>query len=133
MRYLLDTHTLLWIAYNEQKISKKVNSILLDGSNELFISAVSVWEVNIKFSIGKLVLKEKTPKDLFDGFDSFFKCNYLDLNVKNALTLYKLKSFHHKDPFDRMLIWQAIQNNLTFITDDEKIHKYTDCGLNVMW
>jgi PIN domain nuclease of toxin-antitoxin system len=133
MKYLLYTHTLLWIAYNQQKLSKKVNTILLDKSNELFISVVSVWEVNIKFSKGNLILNDKTPKDLFDGFDTFFKCTYLDLHLEDALTFYKLKATHHKDPFDRMLIWQALQNNLTFITDDEQIHKYTDIGLKVIW
>ncbi len=133
MKYLLDTHALLWIAYNQQKLSKKVSSLLLDDKNEFFISVVSVWEINVKFSIGKLKLKEKSPKDLFEGFDTFFKCTYLNLNLDDSLSFHNLKSFHHKDPFDRMMIWQAIQNNLTFITDDEQIHKYVDCGLRVVW
>jgi PIN domain nuclease of toxin-antitoxin system len=133
MKFLLDTHTLLWIAYNQQKLSKKVTTILLESQNEFFISVVSVWEINIKFSKGKLSLNDKTPKDLLDGFDAFFKCTYLDLNMKDTLTFYKLKEMHHKDPFDRMMIWQAIQNKFTFITDDENIHKYTDCGLKVIW
>ena len=133
MRYLIDTHALLWIAFNKQKLNKKVSSILLDSSNEFFISVVSVWEINVKFSIGKLELNEKTPKDLFDGFDTFFKCTYLDLNLADTLSFHNLKSFHHKDPFDRMMIWQAIQNKLILITDDEQIHKYADCGLKVVW
>ncbi|MFZ1455237.1 MAG: type II toxin-antitoxin system VapC family toxin [Saprospiraceae bacterium] len=133
MRYLLDTHTLLWIAYDQHKLSKEVVAILQNTNNEFLISAVSVWEINIKFSIGKLTLKEQTPKDLFDGFATFFRCSYLDLNLNDTLNFYKLKTFHHRDPFDRMMVWQAIQNNLTFITDDEQIHKYTDCGLKVVW
>jgi PIN domain nuclease of toxin-antitoxin system len=133
MRYLLDTHTLLWIAYDQHKLSKEVVAVLQNTNNEFLISAVSVWEINIKFSIGKLTLKEQTPKDLFDGFTTFFRCSYLDLNLNDTLNFYKLKTFHHRDPFDRMMVWQAIQNNLTFITDDEQIHKYTDCGLKVVW
>ncbi|MBK7636643.1 MAG: type II toxin-antitoxin system VapC family toxin [Saprospiraceae bacterium] len=133
MRYLLDTHTLLWIAYDQHKLSKEVVAILQNTNNEFLISAVSVWEINIKFSIGKLTLKEQTPKDLFDGFTTFFRCSYLDLNLNDTLNFYNLKTFHHRDPFDRMMVWQAIQNNLTFITDDEQIHKYTDCGLKVVW
>ena len=133
MRYLLDTHPLLWIAYDQHKLSKEVVAILQNTNNEFLISAVSVWEINIKFSIGKLTLKEQTPKDLFDGFTTFFRCSYLDLNLNDTLNFYKLKTFHHRDPFDRMMVWQAIQNNLTFITDDEQIHKYTDCGLKVVW
>ncbi|MBK9257913.1 MAG: type II toxin-antitoxin system VapC family toxin [Saprospiraceae bacterium] len=133
MKYLIDTHTLLWIAYNQKKLSEKVSTILLDSQHEFFISVVSVWEINVKFSIGKLDLNEKTPKDLFVGFDTFFNCTYLDLNLADTISFHNLTSFHHKDPFDRMLIWQAIQNNLTFITDDEQIHQYKDCGLNVIW
>lgn len=113
---------MLWIAYNQQKLSKKVNTILLDRNNELFISVVSVWEVNIKYSKGNLTLNDKTPKDLFNGFDTFFKCSYLDLHLEDAINFYKLKEMYHKDPFDRMMIWQAIQNKLTFITNDENIH-----------
>ena len=114
MKYLLDTHTLLWIAYNQKKLSEKVSTILLDSQHEFFISVVSVWEINVKFSIGKLDLNEKMPKDLFVGFDTFFNCTYLDLNLADTISFHNLRSFHHKDPFDRMLIWQAIQNNLTF-------------------
>lgn len=133
MRYLLDTHTMLWIAFNQQKLSPRIQTILLDSQNDFFISVVSIWEINIKFSSGKLDLKDKTPADLIDGFNTYFKCSYLELNISDAINLYKLNATHHKDPFDRILIWQAIQNKLTIITDDEQIHKYKDCGLKVIW
>jgi PIN domain nuclease of toxin-antitoxin system len=133
MKYLLDTHTLLWIAYNQHKLSNTVSDILKENKNEFFISTVSIWEINIKYMKGKLELKEKSPKDLFDGFDRYFSCTYLDLNLQDTISFYKLNATHHFDPFDRMLIWQAIQNNLTFITDDEHIHQYKDCGLKVIW
>lgn len=133
MKYLLDSHTLLWIAYDDHKISKNVINILNDAKNEFVISVVSVWEINIKFSLGKLLLKDKTPTHLFEGFDKYFKCDYLHLTLEDTLSFHKLKIFHHKDPFDRMMIWQALQNDLTFITDDVLIQKYKDIGLKVVW
>ncbi len=133
MKYLLDTHVLLWLAFHDERLSKKVKNILLDDVNEIFISVVSNWEISIKYSIGKLSLNNKTPSDFFQSVDTYFGPSYLQLNTLDTISFYKLQSFHHKDPFDRLMIWQAIQNNLTFITDDELIQKYTDCGLKVLW
>ena len=132
MRYLIDTHMLLWIAYDQHKLSSHIKSILLDSKNEFFISAVSVWEINIKYSLGKLEIQHQSPEELFDGFNTYFKCSYLELTIRDTINFHKLTANHHKDPFDRMLIWQAIQNNLTIITDDEQIRKYKDCGLKVI-
>jgi PIN domain nuclease of toxin-antitoxin system len=133
MRYLLDTHTLLWIAYNNQKLSRETVKILENKTHEFYISVVSIWEINIKFAAGKLYLNKKTPIDLFKGFDTYFECTYLNLNSEDTISFHKLTAFHHKDPFDRMMIWQAIQHQLIFITDDANIHKYQDCGLKVIW
>jgi len=56
-----------------------------------------------------------------------------NIHLEDTLIFYKLKATHHKDPLDHTMIWQALQNNLTFITDDEQIHKYTDSKLKVNW
>ncbi len=133
MKYLIDSHAILWIAFSEEKLSKNVKKILLDLDSEIYISAVSIWEINLKFSLGKLNLKGRTPSELFNGLDTFFNCEYLDLTKMDASTFFQLDTFHHRDPFDRIMIWQVLQNDLTFITDDEQIHKYTDCGLKVLW
>lgn len=68
MKYLLDTHVILWVAYNDQKISRKVADILLSRKNNIFISAVSFWEISIKFSSGKLNLNHHTPLFLYEGY-----------------------------------------------------------------
>jgi PIN domain nuclease of toxin-antitoxin system len=133
MNYLIDTHTLLWLAFHEEKLSRKVKNILLDDLNEIYISVVSIWEINLKYSMGKLSLKGRTPEELFQSIDANFAPSYLQLTTLDTISFYKLQSYHHKDPFDRMIIWQAIHNNFVFITDDENIHKYTDIGLKVLW
>ncbi len=133
MNYLIDTHTLLWLAFHEEKLSRKVKNILLNDLNEIYISVVSIWEINVKYSMGKLSLNGRTPEELFQSIDANFAPSYLQLTTLDTISFYKLQSYHHKDPFDRMMIWQAIQNNLVFITDDENIYKYTDIGLKVLW
>jgi len=133
MKYLLDTHILLWIAYEEQKISKKVKGILASNENQIFISSVSLWEISLKYNSGKLDLKHYTPETLMEGFMLFFDYEPLDLKISDTLSFYQLNAVHHKDPFDRMLIWQALRYNLCLITDDEQIQKYKDVGLQVFW
>ena len=133
MKILLDTHILLWIAYEEEKLSSKVRALLTDENNEVYISVISVWEINLKYAIGKLELKDQSPSDFFHGFNAYFNCPFLDLKAEEIIDYHTFKVFHHKGPFDRMLIWQAIQNDMLFVSNDEHIFKYTDCGLKVIW
>lgn len=133
MKFLLDTHVILWMAFDETKISRKVRDILISGDNEIFISAVSLWEISLKYHSGKLDLKEYNPETLMAGFDEFFECQKLDLHVSDAVSSFKLKIFFHKDPFDRILIWQALKHNYALITDDNMIKLNTDYGLKVIW
>lgn len=133
MRYLLDTHVIMWLAYDDTKISKTVKEIILDEKSHIFISALSFWEISLKFQSGKLDLKGHNPITLKAGFDQYFEYHELDLKLKDAITFYKLESTFHKDPFDRMLIWQALEHDLVFITDDENIKRYKESGLEVVW
>ena len=133
MRYLIDSHIGIWMVTQPTLIKDEIKDLLLNQENEISISTVSFWEISIKYSLGKLNLNVASPETFKRELELACKVSVLDLNLEDTLTFYKLKTFHHKDPFDRMMIWQAIQNNLTFITDDEQIHKYTDCGLKVIW
>lgn len=133
MRCLLDTHVILWIAFHEDKISSRVRKLLLSNDTEIYLSAVSFWEISIKFQMGKLDLKHHTAETILTGFDQNFDYQNLDLKIKDAVSFFQLKQTHHKDPFDRMLIWQALQNDLALISDDEKIKRYKDTGLKVIW
>lgn len=133
MKYLLDTHVLLWLAYEDAKLSDSVKDILLDPKNEIYLSSVSFWEISLKFQSGKLDLKGHNPEMLKAGFDQNFDFRELDLEMDDAITIYKLDSHIHKDPFDRMLIWQALRKSLTFLTADENIQRYREIGLKVLW
>jgi PIN domain nuclease of toxin-antitoxin system len=130
MNYLLDTHILVWAITDSKKLSKKVQDILIDPANTVFVSPLSFWEIALKFSIGKLQLNKMVPEDFISHSEQLgFRIK--ELSVEDTSTFYRLQGDYHKDPFDRMLIWQAIQNNYTLISDDKSVHLYAACGLKV--
>lgn len=128
MTYLLDTHYLIWALADSKKISKKIQAVLINPDNRIIVSTISFWEIALKSSIGKLTIAGFTPDKLPAaceqiGFEIF------SLNASDSSRYHFLKTVHHRDPFDRMLIWQAIQNKFTFISADEQINKYGSEGL----
>jgi PIN domain nuclease of toxin-antitoxin system len=131
MKYLLDTHILIWVLMDTQKLSKSVKSILENPANTIYVSCVNFWEISIKNSLGNLEINNMKPDELIFHTE---KMGFIiiDLSVKETATLYKLSTKHHKDPFDRILIWQAIKNDFTFISDDKNIKKYITEGLKVI-
>jgi len=132
MKYLLDTHVLLWYLFEEERLSADVANLLKDTEEEVYISAVTFWEISVKHGIGKLNLKSITPTQLPDRCVSYgFKI--LPLSPSEAASYFQLTSTHHKDPFDRMLIWQAIHNNFTLISNDGNMPPYVSDGLKVLW
>lgn len=132
MTYLLDTHYLLWSLFETKKINKKVKKILEDSDSKKVISGVSLWEISIKYSLGKLRLGPLNPDQVFEvipeaGFDL--------IEIENQLlaSYYQLpKIDNHKDPFDRLLIWQAISNGYTLLTQDKLIEQYQSNGLDLI-
>ncbi|MHA7131763.1 type II toxin-antitoxin system VapC family toxin [Algoriphagus namhaensis] len=133
MNLLLDTHVILWIAFNEEKVSKTVKNLVLSSYSQIFISAISFWEISIKYQMGKLNLGPHTPSSLLEGFKNYFDHYFLDLNAKESATFYQLQTTHHRDPFDRMLVWQALNNGLDLISNDELVKQYEDTGLKIIW
>jgi PIN domain nuclease of toxin-antitoxin system len=132
MEYLLDTHVLLWFLFDSKKLSPPVAATIQNRQHNIMVSAVSFWEIAIKYRSGKLCLGQYKPSDLP------LVCLELGLGVlpvhaKVSGTFYKLAATHHKDPFDRMLIWQSLHNDYTFITADEAIKKYQSAGLTTLW
>jgi PIN domain nuclease of toxin-antitoxin system len=118
MNYLLDTHIVVWWLMDSQKIVPKVREIIADKTNEIFVSSVSLWEMAIKQSIGRLTIPKNIIEVLIkEGFEM------LPLMPEESLSVSDLP-FIHNDPFDRMLIIQAKLNNLVLITDDSKIIQY---------
>lgn len=117
-RYLLDTHVLLWLLYDDTRVPTEVVEALSRPLAKVYVSSISIVEIEIKRSIGKLLL-DSSPLDFIDqmGFKS------LDLTVKEARRLSELPLIH-RDPFDRLLICQALENRLTLVTADEFVSRY---------
>lgn len=122
MRYLLDTCAWIFILTSNDRLNKNQQEAILNPDNTIYISVVSAWEMTIKMSKGKLEL----PKPLDNlVFESCIKDNYktLDLNIFSVLNAKNLPAYH-QDPFDRMIISQAIDNDLIIITTDSKFSQY---------
>jgi PIN domain nuclease of toxin-antitoxin system len=130
MKYLVDTHILLWSFTNPNILSEKVREIILNEDIVIYYSQFSLWEISIKFNLGKLIINNLTPEQFyFELENSFF--DWLPMNNRDLISFYKLP-LEHKDPFDRMLIWQCIQNKITFISSDSKLKSYEKYGLKFM-
>jgi PIN domain nuclease of toxin-antitoxin system len=130
MTYLLDTHYMLWAITDTKKLSKKVKNIITNPINQIIISTVSFWEVSLKSSLGKFEMSGFSPEDLPEiclqiGFE------IKTLSPEESSTYHKLRATYHKDPFDRMLIWQALRNGYILISEDEQVKKYRSEGLKV--
>ena len=118
MNIIIDTHIFLWALSDPGRISTSKRLALEDLSNTIYVSAVSIAEIMIKVSVGKLKI-DFNPVDM--ATESGFAL--LDFSAEAALWL-KDMPFHHKDPFDRMLIAQSITDNFPIMTDDSKIALY---------
>ncbi len=122
MRCLLNTCAWIFLLTNDHKLDKRHKSAILDSNNTIYLSVVSAWEMAIKISQGRLRL----PKSLDELiFESCIKDGYLvlDLDIFSVLNTQKLPN-HHRDLFDRMLISQAINHDLTIITTDPVFPQY---------
>lgn len=122
MRILIDTHVFLWAIFEPEKLSVKHKEELESLSNTVYVSPISLVEIMIKNSTGKLAIHANLLKVIEDsGFE------LLDYTGNDAMALKDLP-MHHKDPFDRMLIAQAITNKFRIMSEDGKF-KYYDCKL----
>jgi PIN domain nuclease of toxin-antitoxin system len=121
-QYLLDTHTLIWWVDNSDKISPKVRKILSNASNICYFSLASSWEMSIKSSIGKL----KLSVSVCDYVVQHLSLNdFKQLNITlNHVTAVESLPWHHRDPFDRLLLAQAIQEKLVILSADKMFDRY---------
>ena len=122
MRYLLDTHTLLWYLSGDEQLSSRALELIEDRSNERFISIASLWEIAIKASLGKLPL-DKPFERLFPERLSFNNIKILHITVDHLVKLTTIP-FHHRDPFDRLIIAQGMVGNLPIISIDRVFDTY---------
>ncbi len=128
MKYLLDTHTLIWFLMGDKKLSDKARGLIDNPDNRKFLSIASLWEIAIKVSLGKLALNKPVEK-LFPEQLHFNRIEILDITVDNLIKLTTLP-FHHRDPFDRLIIAQALVEGLPVIGADVIFDAY---GINREW
>jgi PIN domain nuclease of toxin-antitoxin system len=118
MRFLVDTHAMLWAFGEPSALSPAARNAIADPSNLIIVSSASLWECAIKASIGKLDLPD-------DFFDSIPEAGYEVMPIRlSHLNVYRTLPMYHRDPFDRMLAAQAIAEGLVLISRDPEIARY---------
>jgi PIN domain nuclease of toxin-antitoxin system len=128
MRLLLDTHTFLWFIQGSQNLSETARDLIEDQENQKLLSIASLWEISIKVSIGKLnvgmAIAELVSREVYgNGFEVLaIQANHLDELTKLV--------FHHKDPFDRLIIAQALAERMPVLTRDEAFGRY---AASLLW
>ena len=130
LKYLVDTHILLWAFSDPDRISAEIKSVLDDDMSDVYYSPISLWEIAIKFGLGKLDISGISPEEFLEELESsFFLHKTLDRST--VISSYKLPRYH-KDPFDRMLIWDAISSDMVFLSSDARSDAYIENGLKVI-
>ena len=123
MKILLDTHIFLWFISGDTKLSTDVRDAIRDPDNEVYLSAVSIWEAIVKYQLGKLPLPEP-PETYLPKQRDLHQLSSLALDESSVVQLANLPPLH-RDPFDRMLVCQALQNGLTIATVDAAVRAYS--------
>jgi PIN domain nuclease of toxin-antitoxin system len=122
VRILLDTHVLLWALAEPERLEGPVRLMIEDSANEMLFSAASIWEIAIKAQIGRL----NFPIDAVDVFESARESGFAELPVfSSAAARVRHLPMYHRDPFDRLLIAQAISEPATLFTADAILAKYS--------
>jgi len=132
MNYLIDTHTLIWSLFNPERLNPSVRDAIISQENDIAVSVVSFWEISLKFSMQKLDLHGVMPEALPE-YTEQMDIEIIPVNSSEAASFYKLPRSEHKDPFDRMIVWQAIQKNRVLISKDREMNIYKNFGLKTFW
>jgi PIN domain nuclease of toxin-antitoxin system len=118
VRLLLDSNVFIWMVGRPRQLSATVRQELAEPRNDRFVSVASMWEISIKISLGKLTL----PGDLGVAVEGM-AARMLPISMPHVARIQRLP-FHHRDPFDRILVAQAIEEGLTIVTRDRRIAAY---------
>ena len=124
MKLLLDTHAALWFLSGDKRLSEPARNHLVDDANPVLLSAAVVWEISIKRSLGKLVVPNEYLAVLLDA-----GVQPLSVTVEHAAAVEALPP-HHRDPFDRMLVAQALLEGAALVSTDEALRPY---GVTLLW
>lgn len=123
MRLLLDTHAFLWAILDDQRLSSAARRTITDREHEVFVSAATGWEIAVKAALGRLILPQ-SPARLVPRHMQASGFLPLPIRMEHALRVHDLPE-HHRDPFDRLLIAQAIEDRLTLVTADPRFKEYS--------
>lgn len=122
MKILIDTAPLLWLATEPKRLSETALALVADPENRLFFSAASAWEIAVKSALGKLPLPDRVDR-IVPEIRDFYAIESLSFDEESALQVPSLPDIH-RDPFDRMLLCQAIVHGLAVLTPDSVMHRY---------
>jgi len=128
MKFLMDTHVFLWMNFENEKLSKTFTTLGQSGEHEFFLSMASAWEMQIKHQLGKLPLSMPI-EELINTNQQASAINLLNIKLPHITQLNNL-AMHHKDPFDRLIIAQAITENMHIISVDQHFKNYP---VEVVW
>jgi PIN domain nuclease of toxin-antitoxin system len=133
MIYLLDTHTLIWAICDTEKLSDTVRQVLTNRHHQVYVSVVSFWEIALKASIGKFSFDNLHIGDVPEHARQM-GLSIMDMKEPETITFAGLPvKKNHKDPFDRMIIWQAITKKMILISKDGCFEQYKEDGLQRIW
>jgi len=130
MKQLLDTHTFLWFVSGKKELSDTAKSLIQNSNVHNFVSIASLWEISIKVKLGKLQIKGTIPSIIDDLTENNFEL--LPINFAHIAKNYELE-FHHRDPFDRIIIAQALVEGMQIISRDEQFDKYLNETIKRLW
>jgi PIN domain nuclease of toxin-antitoxin system len=122
VRLLLDTAVFIWLVEGDARLSGPAQELIVDPSNEVYLSAASAWEIAIKYGIGRLILRVP-PDEYVTAQRRLHRVESMPVGEEAALQVHKLPA-HHRDPFDRIIVAQAIIEALVVVTPDRQIRQY---------
>lgn len=128
MRLLADTRVLLWAVASPEKLGARARQALSAADNDVWLSTVSLWEIGIKVSVGRLDLDPDWPEVIEEGRKQL-RARWLTLQPRHCRGIADLP-WHHRDPFDRMLVAQAMSDGMTLLSRDRILRRY---GVDVLW
>ena len=128
MKVLLDTHALLWLITDDDRLSENARQIFLDSENRLFFSAANLWEISIKKSLGKITMKNGWLQTIQAEME-LNTIQWLPIDMAHCAEVAEMP-FYHRDPFDRMLIAQATVEDMRLLSRD---HRLSDYAIERVW
>jgi len=133
MKLLLDTCSLLWALQDAERLSAQARRALKNTDHTVAVSVVSFWEISLKFGLGKLVLHGAVPEDI-PRFVKEAGWEVISLSAGTAASAGRLpRPIDHRDPFDRLLIWTAINEGFSLVSGDDDFPAYVPHGLKICW